>query len=51
MHRLAFVAPTLLLAAASAQVLVDFQVTEPPPVPTAAKQCEITLFQYVRYRN
>lgn len=46
MHQLALAISALLLAAASAQVLVDFQVAEPPPVPTSAKQCEITLFEH-----
>ena len=36
-----------LLAVASGQVLVDFQVAQPPPIPSDLQQCSQVLIEYV----
>lgn len=39
----------LLATLASAQVLVDFQVAEPPPVPNNAMTCTMMIIEYVHH--
>jgi len=39
----------LLAALASAQVLVDFQVAEPPPVPNNAMTCTMMILECVHH--
>jgi hypothetical protein len=45
MKALAPLAGVLLAALSSAQVLVDFQVAEPPPVPNSGQQCTMMILE------